>query len=167
MLVPEASSNQFENSLMELGQIIGFHAQRPEHEYGKGPDVLWIIESKKALIIEVKSRKEAKNALTKDEHGQLLESFQWFQEQYPDVQGYKVVVHPNALVTDVVTSKGSYALTLTNLAVLLTNTRQLISELCSIPMSDSTLIAKCDKLLTDHILSPNLLIDKFLEPFHN
>ena len=166
LLVPEASSNQFEESLKELGQIIGFHAQRPEHEYGKGPDVLWIIEQKKALVIEAKSRKDAKNVLNKEEHGQLLESFQWFQEEYPSVEGYKVVVHPNALVTDCVTAKESYALTLNSLAILLTNTRQLISELCSVPMSDSTLISKCQKRLTDLNLAPSLFIDNFLEPFH-
>jgi hypothetical protein len=165
LLVQEASSNQFEESFKELGLIIGFHGQRPEHEYGKGPDVLWIIEAKKALVIEVKSRKAAKNVLTKEEHGQLLESFQWFQEQYPRVEGYKVVVHPNALATDCVTATESYALTLNNLAILLAYTRQLISELSSVPMSNSTLIAKCEKLLDDLSLTPSLFIDKFLEPF--
>ncbi|GAI82376.1 unnamed protein product, partial [marine sediment metagenome] len=56
-LVPEASSNQFEESMRSLGMILGFHTQRPEHEYGKGPDILWILTEKVALVMEAKSRK--------------------------------------------------------------------------------------------------------------
>ena len=166
-LVPEASSNQFEESMRSLGMILGFHTQRPEHEYGKGPDILWIMTEKVALVMEAKSRKAPKNALTKEEHGQLLQSFEWFQSEYPHYKGYKVVVHPNAVVTNTVTAKDSYALTLTSLSLLLTHTRELITKLSSIPMSQASLTSKCEELLVQLSLTPELLVRKFLEPFQS
>ncbi len=166
LLVPQSSSNQFEESMKSLGMMLGFHAQRPEHEFGKGPDILWVIGDKLALVMEAKSRKSVKNALTKDEHGQLLVSFDWFQNEYPTYRGYKVVVHPNALVTDAITAKDCYALTIHNLSLLITSTRELLIELSSIPMSQATLHSKCEKLLKELSLTPSLLIEKFFEPFH-
>lgn len=39
-LTPAASSNQLEDGLKRLGGFLGFHSERPEKEYGVGPDVL-------------------------------------------------------------------------------------------------------------------------------
>ena len=36
-LVPEASSNQFEQALTDLGAMLGFSTERPDNNYGKGP----------------------------------------------------------------------------------------------------------------------------------
>ena len=166
LLVSQSSSNQFEESLKALGSLLGFQTQRPDHEFGKGPDVLWVTGDKSALVIEVKSRKLAKNAFTKDEHGQLLVSFEWFQEQYPNYKAYKVVVHPNALATDASLTKDCYALTIHSVSLLITSVRLLLTELSSMPMSQTTLQSKCEKLLKELNLAPDLLVEKFLEPFY-
>lgn len=163
-LTSGASSSQFEESLKNLGIILGFEAHRPEHEFGKGPDDLWILDDKTALVIEAKSRKTKAKPLTKEEHGQLLEAFEWFQQQYPNVKGYKVVLHPNAVATEAVTATDSFALTFERLSVLLTNTRELITQLCALP-TETTLKTECEKRLAVLDLTPARLVEKFLEPF--
>lgn len=165
-LVPSASSNQFEESLKNLGIILGFEAHRPEREFGKGSDDLWILDDRSAMVIEAKSRKDKDNALTKEEHGQLLEAYEWFSQNYPGIKGYKVVVHPSAVTTAAVTAGDSFALTLQGLAVLLTKTRELITRLCAIT-DDSTLGAACEEILSKLNLTPTQLVSGSLEPFRN
>jgi replicative superfamily II helicase len=163
-LTPGASSNQFEESLKNLGLFLGFAAHRPERDFGKGPDVLWILDRDTAWVIEVKSRKESDKALTKEEHGQLLESFGWFQQEYPGTSGHKVVVHPNVYVSRAVTATGSNVLSLDKLSVLITRTRELMIYLCQIQAED-TLKTECEKALKRLGLRPGQLVDNFLEPF--
>ena len=165
-LTPSASSNQFEESLKNLGMILGFETHRPEREFTKGPDDLWILNEKSAMVIEAKSRKDEDNALTKEEHGQLLEAYEWFGQNYPGIKGYKVVVHPNAVTTAAVTAGDSFALTLQGLAILLTNARELITQLCAIT-DDTTLGAACEEILFRLRLTPAQLVNHFLEPFRN
>ena len=163
-LVPTASSNQFEESLKNLGEILGFSAQRPEREFGKGPDDLWIMDSNDAWIIEAKSRKDADNPLNKSEHGQLLEAFEWFRQEYPEMTGLKVVVHPNAYTTERVTTGDSYVLTSEGLSRLLGATRDLLTTLCSSPSPSTQLNTICDRRLDELDLKIEFL-PKFLQRF--
>ena len=165
LLTPSASSNQFEESLKQLGELLGFTAQRPDNDFGVGPDVLWLLNDSSALIIEVKSRKKLDNPLNKDEHGQLLNSAQWFQTIYPGFAGCRVVVHPNNLTTDSVVPDDSYALTLDKLGTLVGNTRELLTNLSSVPMGRETTLAKCDEDLLALNLTPDRLVKVFLEAF--
>jgi hypothetical protein len=164
LLTPMASANQFEESLKNLGTILGFEAQRPDHEFGKGPDNLWILDDKKALVISVKSRKKEDNPLTKNEHAQLLEDFEWFRQEYPELNGYKVVVHPNTLSLEGVTTADTFAFTLGKLRTLLTHTRELISHLCEIPTATNARI-ECDNKLMTLNLTPDKIIATFLKEF--
>jgi replicative superfamily II helicase len=164
-LTPNSTSNQFEEALKTFGELLGFSSQRPERDTGKGPDVLWLLNSKSALILSAKSQKIPGNPLNKEEHGQLLEAAQWFQQEYPSHKGYRVVVHPNHYVTEEVTPEGSFALTMTRLRTLIGNARNLFTDLCDFPLSESTMLAKCDKRLIELNLTPEKLIKTFLEPF--
>ena len=98
-LVPEATSNQFEEALKNLGIMLGFAAERPEKIYSNGPDVLWLLDGELALVIEAKSRKKQKNALTKEQHGQLLVAMQWFQQEYPNYHGIPVSIQASNWAT--------------------------------------------------------------------
>ncbi len=164
-LTPNSTSNQFEEALRTLGELLGFSAQRPERDVGRGPDVLWLLDSDSALILSAKSQKALGNPLIKEEHGQLLEAAQWFQQEYPDLKGYRVVVHPNRYVNPGVTPDGSFALLLTKLRTLIGNARDLFTDLCGLPLPEPTLMAKCDKRLAELNLTPEKLISTFLEPF--
>ena len=62
--------------------MLGLSAERRDAN-GEGPDVLWLLPSKVGIVIEAKSRKKEKNALTKEDHGQLLVAAEWFAANYP------------------------------------------------------------------------------------
>jgi len=164
-----ATANQFEESLKRFGSILGFQTQRPEKEefIKKGPDVLWILDENKALIIEAKSRKKQDNKLNKDEFGQVLTSYEWFKDKYPRYQGIKVVVHPNNYTTDSILASDTYALTMGNLSAMLSNAGILISELCKSTAPSETLIAKCESRIKELKLTPEGIIERFLTPFES
>ena len=164
-LNPSASSNQFEESLKQLGAVLGFQTERPENDFGKGPDVLWLLDDTTGLVIEAKSRKDVDNPLTKEEHGQLLNSFEWFKQKYPQHNGYKVIVHPNAVASTSTAATDTYALTLDKLLSLVSSTGELVSDFVASIAPPETLKARCEAKLAQLKLTPAQLIRTFLEPF--
>ena len=164
-LVPAATSNQFEEALKKLGQVLGFASERPEKEQRLGPDVLWVQNDQNAWVIEAKSKKQPKNRLTKEEHGQLLQSAEWFQTRYEGVNGVRVVVHANAFATEAVTVGDTMALTLTKLGELVGSVRTILKELSSEPMHRATMVARCESRLDALHLRPSQIGDHYLTPF--
>ena len=126
---------------------------------------MWIQSAKDAWIIEAKSRKQSKNSLTKAEHGQLLQSAEWFQTHYEGIDGVRVVVHPNALATEAVTVGETMALTLTKLGELVGSMRTILTELSSEPMPRSTMVARCESRLDSLCLRPSQIADRYLTQF--
>jgi len=165
LLVPESSSNQFESALSELGSILGFEASRPEKQFGNGPDVLWIISKTTGLIIEAKSRKNQANALTKEQHGQLLVAENWFKDTYKGMTGIRVSVHPNVTATKNAVPSRTKALTLAKLNELIVETRQLITTLCESGHPDNELAHYCEDLLKKSNLTPERLVQQYLVNF--
>ena len=129
-LVPESSANQFEQALADFGSMLGFRTERPEKVYGKGPDVLWLVGDDLSLVIEAKSRKNRGNALTKDQHGQLLNAAEWFKDAYPQRSCIRVSIHRNVIATKTTVTGESKALTLDKLNELIADGRQLLVTLC-------------------------------------
>jgi replicative superfamily II helicase len=164
-IVPEASSNQFEQSLSDLGRALGFITERPDNSRGIGPDVLWLMPGKIALVIEAKSHKKHKNPYTKDDHGQLLNAIEWFKKNYPDWAHVGVSVHPTAKATKATVTVNSKALTFDNLNELITEARDMITQLCESSVPQEELILRCEKLLSKSSLKPDALIVKYLKPF--
>ncbi len=165
LLVPEASSDQFEAALAELGLILGFEASRPEKTYGTGPDVLWVLSRKTGLIIEAKSRKNDENALTKEQHGQLLVSENWFKDTYKGLTGIRVSIHPSVTATKRSVPTRTKALTLAKLNELISEARQLISDLCESGHPDKELARHCEALLSKSNLTPERLAEHYLVDF--
>lgn len=165
LLSPASSSAQFEQALESLGEMLGFTTERPEQIYGKGPDVLWILDQNQALIIEVKSQKKPENPLTKGEHGQLLTSLEWFETQYPQLRGIPVCVHPNDLATESATVNQAQVLTLSQLNELLRDFSSLLQELTSIAIPESELPRRCEQLIERFHLTPINLQNHFLQSF--
>ena len=164
-LTSTATSNQFEESLKRLAKFLGFVGQRPEHQFRVGPDVLWLIENDYAFVIECKSRKEAKNALTKDEHGQLLVAKNWFSTEYPVRKAAGIVAHPNSSATEPAAAKNALALTLTKLDELVAATKEVLSELCRAETPAAELEKRCALLLEEHKLNHTGLVSHFLKAF--
>lgn len=158
-----ASSNQFEQAMAELAGFLGFAAERHDQN-GKGPDLLWILSDKKALVIEAKSRKQ-NSPLKKEEHGQLLVAGAWFEANYPGYEYLLVSVHPNNSATAVAEAEGSYALTSEKLAALVADARGLLREVCSAELPASELPALCSRLLEQSPIRHDRIPQSYLMPF--
>ncbi|HEV2329753.1 MAG TPA: hypothetical protein VGY56_13305 [Verrucomicrobiae bacterium] len=78
---PDAAEN-FEETVRELGWLLGFKAQRPEKEFGQGPDVLWEVGDKTYFVIECKNGATSENPINKHDCNQLNGSIVWFSGKY-------------------------------------------------------------------------------------
>jgi len=165
-LVPEASSNQFEQALVDLGLTIGFQAERPqERTHAKGPDVLWLTSDNLGLVIEAKSRKDRDNALSKEQHGQLLQAGEWFKENYPNHNFVRISIHPNLNATRSTATGKSKVLTLEKLNKLIADTKILLTTLCESVLDANELILRCEQLLLNSTLKPQAFVETYLVSF--
>lgn len=160
----QASANQFEQALADLGGMIGVSAERHDSN-GIGPDVLWLLPGAPAWVIEAKSRKNGKNALTKEEHGQLLVAEEWFREHYKGGDCQRVSVHAKNMATKAAAATGSYALTYQKLASLISDARALLSTLCESQLTSNDLVAECARQLVDSPLEARKLSKSYLTAF--
>ncbi len=158
-----ASANQFEQALADLGELIGVSTERHD-DGGEGPDVLWLLPTKIAFILEAKSRKLEKNSLTKEEHGQLLVAQQWFDKGYEGYASLRVVVHPTNKATAAAAAHDSYALTLNRLTALVADARVLLGELCESQLTDIELEGHCQQLIERSPIRADRLV-AYLTPF--
>ncbi len=93
------SSAIFEQTLMEIGKCIGFETQRPDKEYGVGPDVLWNLYDNEYLIIEAKNEVElTRTEIFKHETEQISESINWFNQEYSGKKYIPILVHPTNIL---------------------------------------------------------------------
>ena len=165
-LHPKATASQFEQALVELAIMIGLAADRHDTN-GEGPDVLWLLPSKVGFVIEAKSRKLEKNALTKEQHGQLLVAAEWFAANYDGYRCVRVSVHPQNRATTAAVAGASHALTYEKLTALVSDARVLLTALCESQLSPAELVAECSRLLAKSNLNENRLVDNYLVPFEN
>ncbi|PLC57266.1 DEAD/DEAH box helicase family protein [Photobacterium carnosum] len=91
------SYQKFEFSINTLANILGFRGQRPEEDYGKGPDNLWALGNNQYLVIECKNEATS-DKITKYYCNQLSGSTLWFNEQYDSNHNYTpIIVHPSVI----------------------------------------------------------------------
>jgi hypothetical protein len=164
-LVPEASSDRFEQSLADLGRYLGIQAQRPENEFRIGPDVLWITPGPRDFVIEAKSRKDADNPLYKRDHAQLLEAEQWFKSAYPGRSAVRISALREAVADRKATPTGTMALTLDALSRVSSALRRILETLASEDGDGAALERRCETLLGAAGLTPSAIEKTFLVPF--
>ncbi len=76
----EKTSNKYEEAIKKLAYFIGFISQRPENEYGRGPDNLW---SNHGDYFVIECKNEATSTLiSKGYINQINGSYAWFNEKY-------------------------------------------------------------------------------------
>lgn len=159
-----ASANQFEQALVDLAQLIGLAAERFDSG-GEGPDALWLLPGKVGFIIEAKNRKKGKNALTKEQHGQLLVAQEWFEANYRGYAAVRVSVHPTNKATKASSASESYALTYEKLAALISDTRSVLTSLCESQLSDRDLEGECARIVERSSIRADRLVDNYLLRF--
>lgn len=165
-LTPAASSNQLEEGLKRLGTFLGFHSERPEKEYGVGPDVLWLPDEELGIVIESKGKKKVKNALGKEDHGQLLVSAEWFKEQYPSRTCIRIQLHPSDKATQPAMAQNTFVLTFDSLGRLVSAVRALLTEICRSTITTQKRFLLCEELLRRHCLMPQELINQYFKKFN-
>lgn len=88
------SSNAFENAVMEIGKFIGFGSQRPENDFGKGPDNLWQCGNLFFFVIECKNECTAEK-IKKHDTNQINGSIVWFNTTYDSsCKMIPLLIHP-------------------------------------------------------------------------
>jgi hypothetical protein len=86
----------FEHAMMDLAWHLGVASQRPDQEFGEGPDVLWALPSADFIVIEAKSGADAGHPVYKDDAEQLSNSMDWFRGRYITSAAVPVLIHPEA-----------------------------------------------------------------------
>jgi replicative superfamily II helicase len=160
----DASANLFEQSLADFAQMIGFSSERHDVN-GVGPDVLWLLPNRIGLVIEAKSRKKEKNALTKEQHGQLLVASEWFEEHYKGYQNVRVSVHPRNIATKAAVAGASHALTYEKLSSMISDARSILTLLCDSQLNGTDLKVECSRLLEDSGIKSDRIVNSYLVPF--
>ncbi|QWZ09725.1 DEAD/DEAH box helicase family protein [Nocardioides panacis] len=105
-------TDEAEEALRQLALHIGFNAQRPEDEWGAGPDVLWALGGLRFWVIEAKTGATT-DLIHKRDANQLSGSVLWLTDKYgADAVGTPVMVHPaRSLADDATAAPDARALT--------------------------------------------------------
>ena len=97
----EFGTDEFEESLMQLGKHLGFKTQRPEKEKTAKLDVLWAVGDQEYILFPIKSGAIAEK-ISKYYADQASGNMNWFTQTYgAGCRGTPVIVHhSNTLDTD-------------------------------------------------------------------
>lgn len=160
-------SGRFEEAWRELGILLGFDAQRPEREYGKGPDGLWAMPGNHYLLAEAKSDvKECRNAVYQSETEQLSNSVNWFRDEYgTEPKLTSVLIHPSStLAKTAYPPDGALVINRDGLAKFHDAIARFAAALAG-RTADSWSAAQVGQLLEDHNLTPSLIKGTFCTAF--
>lgn len=95
LIFVQNSSNLFEQALKDLGEHLGYASQRPENDFGKGPDNLWGSATNYFFVIECKNEAFTEK-ISKGYCNQLNGSRIWFTNSYPGhVNFTPILIHPS------------------------------------------------------------------------
>lgn len=127
-----ATSESFESAIQALGVLLGIPSQRPEREWGEGPDNLWALDSASYWVIECKNQAQSAFVAKKDLN-QLAGSVNWFRRRYPLSACQPVLIHPNANhLRDVFPPEGTRVITADMIGKIAASVRQLARALASL-----------------------------------
>jgi hypothetical protein len=90
-----ARAERFESALDEIGEALGFECQRPDKQWGQGPDNLWGLRDGEYLLFECKSEVDIRRVeINKKESGQMNNSCAWFKRVYPGAKVTSIMIIP-------------------------------------------------------------------------
>ena len=152
----------FEEAVKNLGEILGCDSQRPEKEYGKGPDVLWQLSNGTYLIIEAKSEVDSSTfEISKKYANQLDGSWEWFKKEYVGSEGIPVMIHPyNVLAHDAYLDEEAKLINGDRLKSLVNNVKGFATALTS-KTPDSWELEGIAHLLREHKLDSSNLKNSY------
>ncbi len=159
-------SEKFENSLWEIGNLLGFISQRPDKEFRKGPDNLWCGVDNKYFMFECKNEvDDSREDINKHEAGQMNSHCGWFESEYGNSLVKRILIIP--------TKNLSYYANFTHdvqimrkgkLKALKGNIKGFIKELKSYKINEIS-DDKLQEFLNTHNLSIEKLQSEYTEPY--
>ncbi len=91
------SAFRFEAAMDLLGKYLGFKAQRPDKEYGTGPDVLFGVGELRYFIISCKNESQTQT-IFKRYCDQLSGNINWFYANYDSsCKAIPIIIHPSRI----------------------------------------------------------------------
>ena len=94
----EDGADAFEQALMDLGQHVGFLAQRPEKDNIGKLDVLWAIGHLNYVLFPCKSEATAEK-ISKSYADQVSGNMNWFRTEYDATcHPFPIIVHPSTVL---------------------------------------------------------------------
>lgn len=154
--------NKFEKAINDLANNIGFISSMPEREIGKGPDVLWNLGSSKYIAIECKNESTTEK-ISKDYCGQLLNSYNWAKEIYPeDASILGVIIHKSNYFDEAATpDKNIMIMTQNNIEELIINLKKYATSVEKIPFEELN-EKNISELLQKYKLTSDLFLNNYL-----
>lgn len=150
----------FEEAMKSIASYIGFNSQRPENDYGKGPDVLWEVGQLNYYVIECKNGVTAKT-ISKTDCNQLNGSGEWFVNSYDKTCKFiPILVHQSRVFEYSASPKSSTRIIDSEkLDLLRQNLTEFIRSLCiQNRLSD-------DEFIRERLISYKLRADDFLQTY--
>jgi hypothetical protein len=162
VFAPDASSDRFEEGMRRLGTMLGLHAERPEKECGKGPDVLWL-SGQVSMPIEAKNNVAKTVAVfSKRDIEQLAQSVAWTRDIHDDrTSVIPLMAHPaSRAANDAIAPEKMRVFTPETLAALLAKLAAFVAALVALPAGHRD-IDHVARLLEDH----GLMLQKVLAEY--
>jgi hypothetical protein len=101
-----------EQALMDLGELLGFLASRPDKQTGTGPDVLWSSpDLGVAIDLEAKSQKRTPRAYKKRDIGKLHDDWTWLDINAPNTERRITIVGPFLQIVKQANPRAEYRIT--------------------------------------------------------
>ena len=157
-------AEDFERSLHEVGQALGFACERPDKEWKEGPDNLWALRDGQYLLIECKSEVELTlSEIGKAETGQINNSSAWFAREYPGANVTRIMIIPARKVGNAAGfNEPVMLLRDRNLKILVRNIRAFFGEFRAVDLRDIA-PRRVQELLGAHQLRIEDLLAVYLE----
>jgi hypothetical protein len=93
------SADSFEEGIDQLGKLLGFVTQRPDHDFHKGPDNLWCVGGSSYWVIDCKNEvARDREHISKGEAEQIGSSTAWFDETYEGSTRFPLLIHPSRVL---------------------------------------------------------------------
>ena len=150
------TADTFEQSLNIIAEYIGLNSQRPEADYGKGPDVLWAVGKLTYFVIECKNGATT-DTISKHDCNQLNGSGEWFTNDYDNTCNFTpILVHPSVRFEYAASPKpNTRIITEEKLSLLCKNISNFINSVCV----DNKI--HDDKSIRERLISYKLRADDF------
>lgn len=159
LVFEENTHEEFEEAINIVMRLLGFVANRPEKETGKGPDNFCSVSENLSLIIECKNEVKAET-ICKHDCNQLEGSFNWFNNTYPMRSGIPILIHKsNVFEYDCSPRKEMRILTMEMLEKLKENVKK-FSVACA-RQENYTNRSRIKSLLETYKLTGNAFVEQY------